>query len=90
MFLTHCQKSLPRRIPNQLCQLPEELQVAAKARGNSPGPDGIVAEFYTYFSDLIGEEFCHMIKSATEKGHLPKESTKGWLHCCSREVRRKD
>ncbi len=52
----------------------EELQVAAKAmaRGNSPGPDGIVVEFYTYFSDLIGEEFCHIIKSATEKGHLPK------------------
>jgi len=58
----------------------EELQVAAKAmaRGNSPAPDGIVAEFYTYFSDLIGEEFCHMIKSATEKGHLPKGVNKGF------------
>lgn len=57
----------------------EELQVAAKAmaRGNSPGPDGIVAEFYSNFLDLIGEEFCHMIKSATEKGHLPKGVNKG-------------
>lgn len=57
----------------------EELQVAAQAmaRGNSPGPDGIVAEFYTYFSDLIGEELCHMIKSAREKGHLPKGVNKG-------------
>lgn len=56
----------------------EELQVAAQAmaRGNSPGPDGNVAEFYTYFSDLIGEELCHMIKSARD---LHKGVNKGFV-----------
>ncbi len=52
----------------------EELQVAAKAmaRGNSPGPDGIVAEFYSNFSDLIGEEFNHMIKVSNRERSLAK------------------
>jgi hypothetical protein len=42
------------------------------AKGKSPGLDGVVVEFNTYFSDMIGEDFFKMISAIVKGGGLSK------------------
>lgn len=43
------------------------------AKGKSPGlDDGVAVEFYTYFWDLIGEDFFKMISAIVKGGGMPK------------------
>lgn len=58
-----------------------ELRAAvhAMATGKSPGPDGVVVEFFRHFWDLIGPEFTHMIQSAVTSGVLPNDMNKGLI-----------
>jgi hypothetical protein len=47
--------------------------------GKSPGPDGIVIEFYRCFWDLIGEEYLQIILESTRSGRLPIGVTQGMI-----------
>lgn len=47
------------------------------ATGRSPGPDGVLVEFYSQFWDLIGEEFTAMLETSIDNGRLPRGMNKG-------------
>lgn len=61
----------------------EELSEAVKqlSTGRSPGVDGLPAEFYKSFWDILGEDFYNVICECFEKGILPSS-----LHLCLRLV----
>ncbi len=58
----------------------EELGIATNvmAKGKSFGPNGMVVEIYTFFWDLMGENYFQMINIVVELGHLPKGLGKAW------------
>ncbi len=58
----------------------EELGIATNvmAKGKSFGPNGMVVEIYTFFGDLMGENYYQMINIVVELGHLTKRSGKAW------------
>ena len=47
--------------------------------GKSPGPDGIVLEFYKIFWNLLGTEFIAMINESVREGRLPPGVTQGMI-----------
>ena len=47
--------------------------------GKSPGPDGIVIEFYKVFWSIIGAEFTNMINASVQEGRLPPGVTQGMV-----------
>ena len=59
----------------------QELQqaLADMKTGKSPGPDGIILEFYRIFWDLIEEEYLQMIRDGISKGELPFGVTQGTI-----------
>ncbi len=69
-------ESLPKKFYNELndrLAMPismEELHLATKsmAINKSPGPCGVVVEFYLFFWEVIIEEFSQMIKVAMQVG----------------------
>jgi hypothetical protein len=65
------------RVPIKMHELDEALK--GMAVGKSPGPDGVVIEFYKTFWDLFGEEYHRMILSAVESGRLPNGVTRGLI-----------
>jgi hypothetical protein len=64
------------RVPDRL-----ELKAAvdAMATDRSPGPDGILTEFYSFYWDIIGEDFTTMIIQAIESSRLLPGMTKGLI-----------
>lgn len=58
---------------------PSELRDALKqmANGRSPGPDGILTEFYAKFWHIIGDDFTSMIREAIAQGTLPMGMNQG-------------
>jgi hypothetical protein len=56
----------------------EELRIATNVmtRGKYLGPNGMVVETYTFFWDLMGEEYFQMIKIVVELAHLQKGQQK--------------
>lgn len=61
--------------PAQQLHLPitkDELYGTLKqmARGRSPGPDGVIVNFFLKFWDAIGDDYLAMIQSAITDGHL--------------------
>lgn len=58
-----------------------ELQKAMKdmATGKSPGPDGIILNFYITFWEIIGDYYWHMVTTSIAKGQLPMSVTKGMI-----------
>lgn len=76
-FSTNCQPSMLAElgaVPTK-----EELGNAIRviARGRSPGPDGIIVEFYHQFWDMIADEFTRMLTTAIEQESLPSGMNKG-------------
>jgi hypothetical protein len=65
------------RVPIKMHELDEALK--GMAAGKSPGPDGIVIEFYKTFWDLFGEKYHRMILSAVESSRLPNGVTRGLI-----------
>ena len=51
----------------------EELRTALwdMRLGKSPGPDGIVLEFYKVFWSILGAEYTTMINESIQEGRLP-------------------
>ena len=47
--------------------------------GKSPGPDGIVLEFYKVFWNILGIEFTTMINESIREGRLPPGVTQGMI-----------
>jgi hypothetical protein len=58
-----------------------EIEDALKSMksGNSPGPNGILAEFYKIYWELIGDDYLNMISLAIQAGWLPTGVTKGLI-----------
>lgn len=58
-----------------------ELQIALgkMAKGKSPGPDGIILDFYSTFWGTIGKDYWRMITESVLLGQLPKEVTQGMI-----------
>ena len=44
------------------------------ARGKVPGIDGLPAEFYVTFSELLAPKLVELYKNACDLGHLPVSS----------------
>ena len=59
----------------------EELRTALwdMSPGKSPGPDGIVLEFYKVCWNFIGAEFTSMIAESVSAGRLPPGVTQGMI-----------
>ena len=59
----------------------EDLRLALwdMSPGKSPGPDGIVLEFYKIFWNIIGAEFTNMINASVQEGRLPPGVTQGMI-----------
>ena len=59
----------------------EELRLALwdMSRGKSPGPDGIVLEFYKVCWNFLGAEFTSMINESVREGRLPPGVTQGMI-----------
>ena len=57
----------------------DEIRKAIRnmARGKAPGPDGLGAEFYMEFEDLIAEDLTNMLNEAHEVGYLPEAVRQG-------------
>ena len=51
--------------------------IRSMARGKSPGPDGIPAEFYKTFTDLIAGELTQVLAEAHSDGMLPSSQLEG-------------
>jgi hypothetical protein len=49
------------------------------AKGHSPGPDGVLTEFYCKFWNTIGADFIIMIQHAIEVGNLLAGMTSGLI-----------
>ena len=47
--------------------------------GKSPGPDGIVLEFYRIFWDMLGAEYLAMLEEGIAQGRLPNGVTQGMI-----------
>jgi hypothetical protein len=58
-----------------------EIEDALKSMkpGKSPGPDGILTEFYKIYWELIGDDYLIMISLAVQAGRLPTGVTKGLI-----------
>ncbi len=58
----------------------EKFRIATNvmAKGKSFGPKGMAVEIYTFFWDLMGENYFQMINIVVELGHLPKGLRKAW------------
>lgn len=58
-----------------------ELETAMKdmAIGKSPGPDGIILDFYRIYWEIIGKDYWLMIIETIHKGQLPKGVTKAMI-----------
>ena len=48
-------------------------------RGKSPGPDGIVLEFYKVFGNILGTEYTTMINESIREGRLPPGIIQGMI-----------
>lgn len=59
----------------------QELHKAIKAMasGKSPGPDGVVVEFYKHFWGLIGNDFTQMVATAITNQKLPSDVNSGLI-----------
>jgi len=74
---------IPHRFsPNMIHQLDQPLTkqelhdaLLSMANGKSPGPNGIITEFFKRFWDLIGDEFFDMVRHSIEQGKLPPGMT---------------
>lgn len=59
---------------------PELLKALKKmAAGKSPGPDGVITEFYVKFWPILGAEFTTMIRDAITTGALPAGTNQGLM-----------
>lgn len=71
----------PAEVIDALGRVPDvqELKNALNqmASGKSPGPDGVLTEFYVKFWDLVGSDFAEMISNAIHHGKLPLGMNKG-------------
>ena len=47
-----------------------EQSISSMAAGKSPGPDGLPAEFYQEFSDVLAEKLHGLLMEGWEQGHL--------------------
>jgi hypothetical protein len=65
------------RAPIQLGEL--KAAVDNMRTGKSPGPDGIVLEFYKEFWHLIGEEYLHMVQLSIYNEQFPPSVTTGMI-----------
>lgn len=74
-FSAECLETLGA-VPDQ-----QEIHAAVKAMasGKSPGPDGVVVEFYRHFWDLVGPDFTAMLQAAIASGALPNDVNKGLI-----------
>jgi hypothetical protein len=61
--------------------LEPELKAAAFAMASdkSPGPDGVIVEFYTSLWDIIGQEFAQMVINLVQCGQLPQGVNQGLI-----------
>ena len=59
----------------------EELRLALwdMSPDKSPGPDGIILEFYKIFWNILGAEFTVMINESVREGRLPPGVTQGMI-----------
>ena len=57
----------------------------AMATSRSPGPDGVLIEFYSKFWNTIGEDFTHMIHQAIQDWRLPLGMTWGLIVLLSKD-----
>jgi hypothetical protein len=65
------------KAPMQLGEL--QTALGEMCMEKSPGPDGVVLEFYREFWKLIGPEFLEIIKTSIHNGRLPPGVTTGML-----------
>jgi hypothetical protein len=65
------------RAPVSLAELSHAL--AGMKSGTSPGPDGVILEFFKEFWRLISGDYFDMITTAVREGRLPPSSTKGLI-----------
>jgi hypothetical protein len=45
----------------------------------SPGPDGLIVEFYTKFWNLIRHDYTKMVQESIQQGHFPHRVNKGLI-----------
>jgi hypothetical protein len=59
----------------------EELLAVAKSMvpNKSPGPDGLIVEFYTKFWNLIRHDYTKMVQESIQQGHFPHRVNKGLI-----------
>jgi exonuclease III len=63
--------------PIQLSEL--KLAIDNMCVGKSPGPDGLILEFYKEFWQLIGEEYLSMVQLSIQTGKFPPGVTTGMI-----------
>jgi exonuclease III len=77
---------LDRLTPEMKCKLQKPIGLGELKRaidlmctGKSPGPDGIVLEFYREFWQLIGKEYLQMVLASVRNQEFPPGVTSGMI-----------